>query len=166
MSTRTVNARIPAGVKDGQRIRLKGKGAPGERGGPSGDLYIVVDVQSHPLFGRKDDHLTLTLPVTYPELALGAQVAVPTLGGAAVTLKIPGGTADGRTFRVKGKGAARRDGSRGDLLVTVQVAVPQRLDGKARELLEQYRDATADDDPRVGLAEAAAPSRTNGGRSS
>ncbi len=154
-STRTVNARIPAGVKDGQRIRLKGKGAPGERGGPAGDLYIVVHVSAHPLFGRRDDHLTLTLPATYPELALGAQVSVPTLGGAPVTLKLPAGTADGRTFRVKGKGVARRDGSRGDLLVTVQVAVPQKLDGKAREALEAYRDATAGDDPRAGLLEAA-----------
>ena len=166
LSTRTVNARIPAGVKDGQRIRLKGKGAPGERGGPAGDLYIVVHVAAHPLFGRKDDHLTLTLPVTFPELALGAQVAVPTLGGAAVTLKIPAGTADGRTFRVKGKGVGRRDGSRGDLLVTVQVAVPHRLDGKARDLLEQFRQATADDDPRQGLTEAAQDGRPGAGRSS
>jgi molecular chaperone DnaJ len=154
-STRTVNARIPAGVRDGQRIRLKGKGAPGERGGPAGDLYIVVHVAAHPLFGRRDDHLTLTLPATYPELALGAQISVPTLGGAPVTLKIPAGTADGRTFRVKGKGAARRDGTRGDLLVTVQVAVPQKLDAKARELLEAYREATTGDDPRAGLLEAA-----------
>ena len=109
----------------------------------------------HPLFGRRDDHLTLTLPVTFPELALGAQVSVPTLRGPAVTLKVPAGTVDGRTFRVKGKGVGRRDGTRGDLLVTVQVAVPQRLDGKARELLEQFRAATSDDDPRLGLAEAA-----------
>jgi molecular chaperone DnaJ len=155
LSTRTVNARIPAGVKDGQRIRLKGKGAPGERGGPAGDLYIVVHVQAHPLFGRRDDNLTMTLPVTFPELTLGAQVSVPTLRGPAVTLKIPAGTADGRTFRVKGKGVGRRDGTRGDLLVTVQVAVPQRLDGKARDLLEQFRAATSDDDPRLGLSEAA-----------
>jgi molecular chaperone DnaJ len=155
LSTRTVNARIPAGVKDGQRIRLKGKGAPGERGGPAGDLYIVVHVQPHKVFGRRDDNLTLTLPVTFPEAALGAQVSVPTLGGPPVTLKIPAGTADGRTFRVKGKGVGRRDGTRGDLLVTVQVAVPQKLDGKARELLQAYREATAQDDPRAGIAQAA-----------
>ena len=155
LSTRTVNARIPAGVKDGQRIRLKGKGAPGERGGPAGDLYIVVHVTPHPVFGRRDEHLTLTLPVTFPEAALGSQVQVPTLGGAPVTLKLPPGTANGRTFRVRGKGASRRDGTLGDLLVTVEVAVPQKLDGKTRELLEAYRAATAGDDPRASLLHAA-----------
>jgi molecular chaperone DnaJ len=155
LSTRTVNARIPAGVKDGQRIRLKGKGAPGERGGPSGDLYIVVHVSPHPVFGRREEHLTLTVPVTFAEAALGAQVSVPTLGGVPVTLRLPAGTASGRTFRVRGKGAARRDGTRGDLLVTVEVAVPQKLGGKARELLEAYREATAGDDPRAALSAAA-----------
>jgi molecular chaperone DnaJ len=151
MSTRTVQARIPAGVRDGQRIRLKGKGAPGEQGGPPGDLYIVVHVTPHPLFGRKDDNLTVTVPVTFPEAALGAEVKVPTLGGAPVTLRIPAGTTNGRTFRVKGRGANRRDGTRGDLLATVEVAVPQRVDGAAREALEAYRAATAGDDPRAGL---------------
>ncbi len=151
LSTRTVQARIPAGVKDGQRIRLKGKGAPGERGGPSGDLYIVVHVTPHRLFGRRDDHLTLTVPVTFPEAVLGAEVKVPTLHGTPVTLKVPPGTSNGRTFRVRGKGVARRDGGHGDLLVTVEVAVPQRVDGAAREALESYRAATGGDDPRAGL---------------
>jgi molecular chaperone DnaJ len=151
MSTRSIQARIPAGVKDGQRIRLKGKGAPGERGGPNGDLLIVVHVSPHQLFGRKADNLTLTLPVTFPEAALGAEVKVPTLGGQPVTLRIPAGTTSGRTLRVRGKGATRRDGTKGDLLVTVDVAVPQKLDGKAREALEAFRDATTDDDPRAGL---------------
>ena len=153
-STRTIQARIPAGVKDGQRIRLKGKGAPGERSGPAGDLFIVVHVSAHELFGRRDDNLTLTLPVTFPEAALGAEVKVPTLAGQPVTLRIPPGTSSGRTFRVRGKGVARRDGTRGDLLVTVEVAVPARLDGKAREALEAFKAATAGDDPRPGLLDA------------
>jgi molecular chaperone DnaJ len=150
-STRTIQARIPAGVRDGQRIRLKGKGAPGERGGPNGDLYIVVHVTPHAMFGRKDDNITLTVPITFPEAALGAQVRVPTLGGAPVTLKIPAGTANGRTFRVRGKGVTRKDGTKGDQLVTVEVAVPQKLDDKAREALEAFRTATTGDDPRADL---------------
>jgi molecular chaperone DnaJ len=150
-STRTIQARIPAGVRDGQRIRLKGKGAPGERGGPNGDLYIVVHVSRHPLFGRKDDNLTLTVPITFPEAALGAEVKVPTLGGQPVTLRIPPGTSNGRTFRVRGKGVTRKDGTRGDLLVTVEVSVPHKLDEKAREALETFRAATSEDDPRAGL---------------
>lgn len=152
-STRTIQARIPAGVSDGARIRLKGKGAPGERGGPNGDLYVVVHVTPHRVFGRSGDNLTLTIPVTFPEAALGATVRVPTLDGATVALKVPAGTANGRTFRVKGKGAARRDGSHADLLVTVEVAVPQTLDAKAREALETYRAATTEHDPRAGLVE-------------
>jgi molecular chaperone DnaJ len=150
-STRTIQARIPAGVKDGQRIRLKGKGAPGERGGANGDLFIVVHVSGHELFGRKDDNLTLTVPVTFPEAALGAEIKVPTLGGQPVTLRIPAGTTSGRTFRVRGKGVARRDGTHGDLLVTIDVAVPQKLDPKARAALEAFREATTADDPRAGL---------------
>ncbi|MCU0266397.1 MAG: molecular chaperone DnaJ [Actinomycetia bacterium] len=150
-STRTIQARIPAGVADGARIRLKGKGAPGERGGPNGDLYVVVHVTPHRLFGRSGDNLTLKVPVTFPEAALGASVRVPTLGGAPVTLKVPPGTANGRTFRIKGKGTPRRDGSRGDLLVTVEVAVPQSLDPSARDALAAYRAATTGHDPRAGL---------------
>jgi molecular chaperone DnaJ len=150
-SSRNMTVRIPAGVSDRQRIRLKGKGVAGENGGPAGDLYVVVHVSKHRLFGRKGDHLTVTVPVTFPEAALGAEVKVPTLGGSPVTLRIPSGTASGRTFRVRGKGVPRRDGSRGDLLVSVEVAVPQKLDGKAREALEAYRTATVDHDPREGL---------------
>jgi molecular chaperone DnaJ len=155
-STRTIQARIPAGVRDGQRIRLKGKGAPGERGGPNGDLYVVVKVTPHPLFGRSEDNLTITVPVTFPEAALGAEVKVPTLGGPPVTLKIPAGTSNGRTFRVRGKGVGRRDGTRGDLLVTVEVTVPQRLDADATAALEAFRTATAGENPRAGLLEGGA----------
>ncbi|MER7468783.1 molecular chaperone DnaJ [Streptomyces sp. NPDC097981] len=154
-SSRTMQVRIPAGVSDGQRIRLRGKGAPGERGGPAGDLYVVVHVGDHPVFGRKGDNLTVTVPVTIAEAALGADIKVPTLNGPSVTLKLPPGTPSGRTMRARGKGAVRKDGTRGDLLVTVEVAVPASLSDKAREALEMYRDATESEDPRAVLFESA-----------
>ncbi len=154
-SSRTMQVRIPAGVQDGQRIRLKGKGTPGERGGPAGDLYVLVHVRPHPVFGRSGDNLTVTVPVTFPEAALGAEIKAPTLGGPPVTLRLPPGTANGRTLRVRGRGATRKDGTRGDLLVTVQIAVPATLDGKAREALEAYQEATAGDDPRGDVLNAA-----------
>jgi molecular chaperone DnaJ len=151
MGSRTINVRIPAGVKDGQRIRLKGKGAPGERGGPAGDLFVVVHVRPHPLFGRTGDNITLTVPVSFAEAALGGEIRVPTLGGSPVTLKLAPATSNGRTLRVRGRGATRKDGTRGDLLVTVQVVVPDKLTTKAREAVEAFRDATVGDDPRAGL---------------
>ncbi|RLL67703.1 molecular chaperone DnaJ [Streptomyces sp. Z26] len=154
-SSRTMQVRIPAGVSDGQRIRLRGKGAPGERGGPAGDLYVVVHVDKHPVFGRRGDNLTLTVPVSFTEAALGAEIKVPTLGGPPVTLKLPPGTPAGRTMRARGKGTARKDGTRGDLLVTVDVVVPTELSDKARDLLESYRDETDDEDPRAALFKAA-----------
>ena len=144
--TRTITVRVPAGVKDGQRIRLAGKGAPGLRGGPPGDLYVRVHVQEHEMFGRKGDDITLTLPVTFPEAALGASVRVPTLDGS-VTLRIPAGTTTGRTFRVRGRGTAKRTGGSGDLLITVDVAVPSSLTPEGREALEKYA-AAQPDDPR------------------
>ncbi|WP_225801474.1 molecular chaperone DnaJ [Streptomyces sp. NK15101] len=154
-SSRTMQVRIPAGVSDNQKIRLRGKGAPGERGGQNGDLYVVVHVDDHPVFGRKDDNLTVTVPVSFWEAALGGEIKVPTLGGPAVTLKLPAGTPNGRTMRARGKGAVRKDGTRGDLLVTVEVAVPKELDDKAREALETFREATASEDPRAELFQAA-----------
>ncbi|GAA2263985.1 molecular chaperone DnaJ [Streptomyces amakusaensis] len=154
-SSRTMQVRIPPGVSDGQRIRLRGKGAPGERGGPAGDLYVVVHVGEHPVFGRKGDNLTVTVPVSYTEAVLGGEVRVPTLGGPAVTLKLPPGTPNGRTMRARGKGAVRKDGTRGDLLVTVEVAVPKELSDKAKEALEAYREAIAEEDPRAELFQAA-----------
>ena len=150
-STRSIQARIPGGVSDGQRIRLKGKGAPGEHGGPAGDLYVVVHVKDHPVFGKSGDNVTITVPVTFPEAALGADVRVPTLGGFPVTVKVPPGTQNGRTLRVRGKGATRKDGTIGDMLVTFEVKVPQTLNGDAREALEKFRAATSDYDPREGL---------------
>src|SRR6266487_5834696 len=151
MSSRTIQARIPAGVADGQRIRLRGKGAPGERGGPAGDLYVRVHVTPHPIFGRSGDNLTVSVPVTFTEAALGAEVKVPSLRGVPVSVRIPAGTPSGRTFRARGKGARRKDGTNGDLLVTVNVQVPQNLNGAARQALESFRDATAGEDPREGL---------------
>jgi len=152
-SSRTLQVRIPAGVKGGQRIRLRGKGAPGESGGPAGDLFVTVHVRHHPLFGRKGDNLTLVAPVSFDEAALGAEIKVPTLGGSPVTLRIPAGTPNGRVFRVRGRGAARKDGSKGDLLVTVEVQVPAELTDDARAAVTAYRDATAGRDPRGGLFE-------------
>ncbi|GIH70224.1 molecular chaperone DnaJ [Sphaerimonospora thailandensis] len=154
-STRTIQARIPAGVGDGQRIRIKGKGAPGESGGPAGDLYVLVHVKPHRVFGRSGENLTVNVPVTFPEAALGAEIKVPTLKGMPVTLRIPEGTPNGRTFRVRGRGTARKDGTKGDLLVTVQVAVPQHLDDKARSALEEFRDATEGPDLREELIKQA-----------
>jgi molecular chaperone DnaJ len=151
VSTRTINARIPAGVRDGQRIRLRGKGAPGENGGPAGDLYVVVHVAPHAVFGRKADNLTVRVPIRFDEAALGADIKVPTLGGAPVTVKIPPGTPNGRTLRVKGRGAPRRDGTVGDLLVTVEVETPRELSGEARAAVEAFRAASADHDPRARL---------------
>jgi molecular chaperone DnaJ len=155
MSTRTIQARIPAGVADGQQIKLKGKGAPGERGGPGGDLYVRVHVTPHPVFGRSGDNLTVSVPVTFPEVALGAEIKVPSHRGVPVTVRIPPGTPNGRTFRVRGKGVRRKDGTYGDLLVTVDVMVPPTMDGKAREALESFREATAGEDPRSDLLQRA-----------
>jgi molecular chaperone DnaJ len=137
--SRRFNVRIPAGVRDGARIRLAGRGEPGPRGGTPGDLYVKVNVGPHRLFGRRGDDLVLEVPLTYPEAALGANVRVPTLNGA-VTLKVPPGTPSGKTFRVKGKGAPRR-GGHGDLLVTVLVDVPQKLSKEEKELLRKLQDA-------------------------
>ncbi|MFC4529806.1 molecular chaperone DnaJ [Sphaerisporangium dianthi] len=150
-STRTLQARIPAGVADGQRIRLKGKGAPGENGGPAGDLYVQIHVKPHAIFGRSGDNLTITVPVTFAEAALGAEIRVPVLQGMPVTLRIPEGTPNGRTFRVRGRGVTRKDGTKGDLLVTVEVVVPQRLGDKEKAALEEFRAVSDGVDPRAEL---------------
>jgi molecular chaperone DnaJ len=146
---RTVKVRIPAGVQEGQKIRMKERGGPGRNGGPAGDLYVTVHVGSHPLFGRKGNDLTLTVPVTFPEAALGADITVPTLDGGPVTLRIPAGTRSGRTFRVKGRGVAHGKSS-GDLLVTVEVTVPTRLTDAERKAVEELA-AAGDASPRAHL---------------
>jgi molecular chaperone DnaJ len=154
-SSRTIQARIPAGVRDGQRIRLKGKGASGERGGPAGDLYVVVHVSPHPVFGREDDNLTVTVPVTFPEAVLGADIQVPTLGGLPVTVKLPANSQNGRVLRVRGRGVARKDGTKGDLLVRFEIAVPAEIGDDARAALQKFQEATGNHHPRAELLDAA-----------
>jgi molecular chaperone DnaJ len=149
--TRTINVRIPPGVEDGQRIRLPGQGEAGLRGAPSGDLYVTVHVRPDKVFGRDGDDLTVTVPVSFAELALGTTLSVPTLEGK-VGVRVPKGTADGRILRVRGRGVPKRDGGAGDLLVTVKVAVPPSLEGAALEALEKYAAAerASGFDPRAG----------------
>jgi molecular chaperone DnaJ len=148
--TREFSVKVPAGVKDGARIRLGGRGEPGSPGAPSGDLYVVVRVEAHRLFGRNDADLTLEVPVTYAEAALGAEVPLPTLNGT-VTLKVPAGTPSGKTFRIRGKGAPRTKGKgHGDLLATVKVEVPGKLSKEERELLSKLKDAQTES-PRKRL---------------
>ncbi len=155
--TRTITVRMPAGVKDGQRIRLAGKGAPGRRGGPAGDLFVVVHVSGHELFGRSGDDLLLTVPVTFPEAVLGTTLTVPTLDGN-VTLKVPAGTSSGRTLRVRGRGVPGR-GRNGDLLVTVEVAVPQRLSAEAERAVKTLDAELGDPRPRITAAVQAGTER-------
>src|SRR4051794_8710548 len=149
--TRTITVRIPAGVRDGQRIRLAGKGAPGRRGGPAGDLFVVVHVAEHALFGRKGEDLTLTVPITFAEASLGTTLTVPTLDGS-VSLKVPAGTASGRTLRVRGRGVKGK-GRAGDLLVTLDVAVPVRLTPAQRKVIENLAEEM-DEDPRPQITAA------------
>ncbi len=148
---RTITVRIPAGVKDGQRIRLAGKGAPGRRGGPPGDLFVVVHVSGSDLFGRSGDDLTLDVPISFAEATLGTTLTVPTLDGT-VSLKVPPGTSGGRTFRVRGRGVHGK-GRTGDLLVTVSIAVPTSLDADARAAVEALA-TRIDEDPRPQVTAA------------
>ena len=145
-----ITTRIPAGVRDGQKIRLAGKGEAGERGAPAGDLILTVAVEPHPVFGRDGDNLTVDLPVTFAEAALGATVSVPTLSGEPVKVRIPAGTPSGRVLRVKGRGVPRKDHP-GDLLAKVSVVVPQRLTDEARAALEALQAQERGQDPRADL---------------
>ncbi|MBK5092750.1 MAG: molecular chaperone DnaJ [Actinobacteria bacterium] len=144
-SPKKIKVRIPAGVTNGSRIKFKGKGEPGAGGGPPGDLYVVTKVARHPYFGRKNSNITMELPVTYPEAALGTEVMVPTIDGR-VKLKIPAGTEGGRTFRLKGKGAPKLRGKgSGDMLVTVKVVVPKKLTKKEKELIRGLEEVEPKD---------------------
>ncbi len=137
---REVTVRIPAGVRDGATIRVRGRGGPGANGGPAGDVLVDVHVEPDPLFGRRGDDVTLSVPITYSEAALGTRLRVPTPLDGSTTIRIPAGTASGRTFRVRGKGVPREGGRAGDLLVTVRVQVPEEPAGRQRELLEELAE--------------------------
>lgn len=151
-STRTMTVRIPAGVSDGQRIRIKGKGGAGENSGAAGDLYVLVHVRPHSIFGRKGTNLTVTVPVTFAEAALGAEIQVPTLDGGPVRLRIPAGTPTGRTFRVRGRGVKGGNGAKdGDLMATVEVAVPKELSEDAKAALADFQAKLGQPDPRAEL---------------
>ena len=145
-ATQNITARVPAGVSDGAKIRVKGKGAAGEAG--PGDLFIMLHVKAHAIFGRKGENLTITLPVTFTEAALGADIKVPTMSGDDVTVRIAPGTSNGRTLRVKGRGITKGT-TTGDLLVTVEVQVPQRVDGKALDALREFAQEMAHHDVRA-----------------
>jgi molecular chaperone DnaJ len=145
-----VKVKIPAGVSDGQKIKVRGKGEPSPNGGPAGDIILTVSVRKHPVFERDGQNLRLKLPVTFSEAALGATVEVPTLEGAPVKLKVQPGTPSGRVLRVKGRGVKSSKGT-GDLLAEVQVVVPSHLSDQAREALEAFRDVEPQENPREDL---------------
>jgi molecular chaperone DnaJ len=149
--TKTYTVKIPAGVKDGTRIRLKGKGEIGEDGGPAGDLFVVTRVQPSKLFQRRGDELVVEVPVTYAEAALGATVEVPTPYGDRVSLKVPAGTQDGRQLRIRGHGAPKLKGSgKGDLIARLRLSVPKKLTKKEREALEELQKVSREN-PREAL---------------
>lgn len=149
-SGKPLSVRTPVGVKDGQKIRVKGKGKPSPNGGEHGDVVLTVNVDAHPVFSRDGDNLRMELPVTFDEAALGAEVEVPTLSGMPVRMKVPAGTPSGRVLRIRGKGIEGKSRT-GDLLVTIEVAVPRTLSAEAKEAVEAFKKATADEDPRAGL---------------
>jgi len=144
----TITARVPAGVNDGAKIRVKGKGAPGEAG--PGDLFIMLHVKPHPIFSRKAENIVMTLPVTFVEATLGADIKVPTLDGEEVTVRLAPGTPNGRTLRVKGRGIKKGSIS-GDLLATIDVQVPQKVEGEAAEALKKFAEVTSAHNVRLEL---------------
>ena len=143
--SQNISARVPAGVNDGAKIRVKGKGSKGDAG--PGDLFILLHVKPHAVFSRKGENIALTVPVTFTEAALGGDIKVPTLTGDEVTLRIAPGTSNGRVLRVKGRGITKGT-TVGDLLVTIEVQVPQRIEGEALDALKKYAEATADQEVR------------------
>lgn len=152
---RTITVRVPAGVVDGQKVRLAGQGEAGQRGRPAGDLFVTVHVRKDPIFTRSGDDLEVTVPVSFGELALGGTITVPTLD-EKIRVRVPAGTADGRTLRVRGRGIPKRSGTPGDLLVTVKVRVPTKLDDAATSALRSYVQAerASGFNPREGWAGA------------
>jgi molecular chaperone DnaJ len=149
-----LNVKIPAGVQDGQKIKLRGKGRPSPNGGPSGDLIVTVRVKPHPVFTRDGANLRVTVPVTFTEAALGANILVPTLGGDPVKLKINPGCPNGRVLRIQGRGVDAGN-ARGDLLATVEVAVPAHMSEKAKKALQDFQEQMPNEDPRTDLLQRA-----------
>ncbi len=152
-SGETIEVRIPAGIKDGQKVRVKGKGQQGAGG--AGDLLVTVNVRPHPVFERDGDDIRVTVPVSFAEAALGGVITVPTITGQPVTLRVPAGSSSGKVMRVKGRGVERK-GVAGDMYVTLQVAVPSELSDDARAAVEQYAAATEGENPRAALEQDAA----------
>jgi molecular chaperone DnaJ len=146
----SVSVKIPAGIQDGQKVKVRGKGNPSPNGGEPGDLIVNVHVKPHPVFVRDGNNLRVSVPVTFVEASLGATIAVPTLGGEPVKLKVAPGTPNGRVLRVKGKGVETSKGT-GDLLATVEIAVPSHLTEKAKKALEAFNDLVPQEDPREDL---------------
>ncbi|MGA1620994.1 MAG: DnaJ C-terminal domain-containing protein [Aquiluna sp.] len=150
LRSESVSVKVPAGIQDNQKLKVKGKGQPSPNGGPAGDLVVTIKVKPHAVFTRDGDNIRVSVPVTYAEATLGATIEVPVLGGEPVKLKVAPGTPNGRTLRVKGKGV--QFGSRqGDLLATVEVMVPGHLPAKAKKLLEQFDAELPDENPRQDL---------------
>ena len=152
VNDQSITTRVPAGIKDGGKIKLKGRGASGQAG--PGDLFIIIHVTKHPVFTRDGNNLLMTLPVTFTEAALGGDISVPTLGGDDVVVRLAPGTPNGKVLRVKERGV-KKDFQTGDLLITVEVQVPQRIDGKAKAALEEFAELTRADSPRAHLKERA-----------
>lgn len=152
--SRTMKVRIPAGVQEGQKIRMRGKGQASATGGQPGDLVVTVHVEPHPVFGINGQNLTITVPITFPEAVQGAKISVPTLDGSQVKLKVPAGTQSGARLRAKGRGVATKKGT-GDLIVTVEVAVPRKVNKAAGDALKQFAEASDGTDPRADLVAAA-----------
>ncbi len=145
MRTEPLTVAMPAGLSDGARIRVAGKGQAGRNGGPHGDLYITVHVEPHPVFRREGDDLHLVVPIAIHEAALGAKVDVPSLDGP-VRLRVPPGTQSGQRFRLRERGAAStRDGRRGDLVIEVKLVLPKLLDERSKELLREFGRINGDD---------------------
>ena len=150
VGSETVNLKVPAGINDGQKLKVAGKGQASPNGGPKGDLVVTIKVRKHPVFTRDGDNVRVTVPVTIAEAILGATIQVPLLGEAPVKLKVSPGTPNGRTLRVKGKGV-QKPGKEGDLLATVEIAVPAHVSDKAKEFIEKFNSELPDEDPRADL---------------
>ena len=146
----SVSVKVPAGIKDGQKLKVRGKGQASPNGGPAGDLVVTIKVKPHPVFTRDGDDVRVVVPVTFTEAALGATIQVPVLGGSPVKLKVAPGTPSGRTLRVKGKGV-QFGNKQGDLLATIEVVVPAHLPAKAKQLLEEFEEELPQEDPRADL---------------